>query len=86
MMESRKIPSNTISRLAYERGWSDGKLARKAGLTRSRLNRIKNGRVCPSVRDALLISRALGSPLEQVFRFAGQVEPSPADDFDVTPA
>ena len=76
MMESRQIPSNAISRLAYERGWSDGKLAREAGLPRSRLNRIKNGRLRPSVRDALLISRALGSPLEQVFHFAGQVTPA----------
>lgn len=81
MMESRQIPSNVISRLAYELGWSDGKLARKAGITRSRLNRIKNGRIRPSVRDALLISRALGSPLEEVFRFVGdQAAPTPSDD------
>jgi transcriptional regulator with XRE-family HTH domain len=73
MMVSNQIPGNAISRLAYELGWSDGELARKAGLTRSRLNRIKNGRIRPSVRDALLISRALGVPLGQVFLFAGQI-------------
>lgn len=73
MMESKQIPGNAISRLAYELGWSDGELARKAGLTRSRLNRIKNGRIRPSMRDALLISRALGVPLRQVFLFAGQI-------------
>jgi len=86
MMESRQIPSNVISRLAYELGWSDGKLARRAGLTRSRLNRIKNGRIRPSVRDALLISRALGSPLEQVFRFPSKAGPTGPDESDVTPA
>jgi len=67
MMETRQVPNNVISRLAYELGWSDGELALKAGITRSRLNRIKNGRIPPSVRDALLISRALGCSLEQVF-------------------
>lgn len=67
MMETRQVPNNVISRLAYEQGWSDGELAAKAGITRSRLNRIKNGRIRPSVRDALLISRALGYSLEKVF-------------------
>ena len=71
-METRQVPENVISRLAYELGWSDGELARKAGITRSRLNRIKNGRIRPSVRDALLISRALGCPLERVFCFVGE--------------
>ncbi len=67
MMESRQVPTNAISRLAYELGMSDGELARKAGITRSRLNRIKNGRLRPSIRDALLISRALDSSLDAVF-------------------
>lgn len=72
MMETRQVPENVISRLAYELGWSDGELARKAGITRSRLNRIKNGRIRPSVRDALLISRALGCQLERVFCFVDE--------------
>jgi transcriptional regulator with XRE-family HTH domain len=36
-------------------------------MTRSRLNRIKNRRLRPTVADALLISRALGVPLSKVF-------------------
>jgi transcriptional regulator with XRE-family HTH domain len=78
MMESRQIPTNVISRLAYELGLSDGELAVRAGITRSRLNRIKNGRIRPSIRDALLISRALGDSLDRVFCFATAV-PTPLE-------
>lgn len=63
----KSIPRNLISRFAYDLGLSDGELARRAGITRSRLNRIKNRRISPTVRDALLISRALQSPLSSVF-------------------
>jgi transcriptional regulator with XRE-family HTH domain len=61
------MPRNSISRIAYERGLSDGALARRAGMTRSRLNRIKNRRLQPTVKDALLISGALGVALAQAF-------------------
>ena len=58
-MKAKHVPRNFISRFAYDLGMSDGELAKKAGITRSRLNRIKNRRISPTVRDALLIARAL---------------------------
>jgi transcriptional regulator with XRE-family HTH domain len=56
-----------MSRLLYERGWSDSVLAVEAGISRSRVNRLKNRRARPTVRDALLIAAALGVPVETVF-------------------
>lgn len=66
-MNASQAPRNAISRIAYEMGLSDGELARRAGMTRSRLNRIKNRRLRPTVVDALIISRALGVPLSSAF-------------------
>jgi len=59
--------SNCISRLLYDRGWSDGDLAERTGLSRSRVNRIKNRRLAPTVHDALRIARALERAVEEVF-------------------
>jgi len=53
-------------------GWSDADLAMRAGLSRLRVNRIKNRRLRPTVRDALVISRALGVPVRMVFRLVAE--------------
>jgi len=63
---SRNV-DNVLSRLLYERGLTDGEVARRAGLPRSRINRLKNGHVRPTVRDALLIASALGVRVRDVF-------------------
>lgn len=53
--------------LLAERGWSDVRLARAAGLDRAHVNRLKNGRARPSVGTALAIARALGADVADVF-------------------
>jgi transcriptional regulator with XRE-family HTH domain len=58
---------NELSRLLFERGWSDADLAARAGISRPRVNRLKNRRARPSVRDALLVSAALDVPVARVF-------------------
>lgn len=58
---------NTIGPLAARRGWTDGELARRAGLDRAHVNLLKNGRCQPSVGTALAIARALGEPVGAVF-------------------
>ena len=63
----RRRVRNTLSRLLANRGWSDGDLARRTGLSRAHINRLKNRHVRPTVRDALLISTALGIPTDAVF-------------------
>jgi len=66
--------SNRISRLLYERGWSDGELAKRTGLPRSRVNRLKNRRLAPTVNDALAIAAALGVAIEEVFSLEAGAE------------
>ena len=62
---------NTIGRILYARNLREHDLARRAGLTQSHLNRIKNGRVDPSLDTALRICRALGLRVEDVFHGGG---------------
>lgn len=63
---------NELSRRLFLRNWSDSDLAIRTGLSRLRVNRIKNRRVRPTVRDALMISRALGEPVRAVFRLVDE--------------
>jgi plasmid maintenance system antidote protein VapI len=58
---------NSLARRLAERKWTDADLARVTGLTRLRINRVKNGRARPTIEEALRISRAFGSAVEQVF-------------------
>lgn len=68
MRQRHRIPlTNFISRALASRGWSDGDLASRTGLGRSRINRIKNRRAEPSVGEALLIARALDVHLRELF-------------------
>lgn len=59
---------NQLGRILYARNLREHDLARRAGLTESHLNRIKNGRVIPSLETALRICAALDLPVEGVFR------------------
>ena len=66
----RRQVRNRLSVLLAARGWSDADLATRAGLSRAHANRVKNRRVRPTLRDALLISRALDVPVEAIFDLA----------------
>jgi DNA-binding Xre family transcriptional regulator len=59
---------NDLGRILYARKLRELDLARRTGLTQSHLNRIKNGRVVPSLGTALRICAALGLRVEDVFR------------------
>ena len=67
-MSVRSPLKTDLSRLLFERRWTDGELAARAGLLRLRVNRLKNRRLRPTVRDALLIGAALGLRVHRVFR------------------
>ena len=60
--------SNQLGVLLHARSWTDGDLAERSTISRSRVNRIKNGHIQPSVSDAIQISRALEVPIEQIFQ------------------
>ena len=63
---------NHVGRHLVQRGWSDVELARRTGLSRAHLNRLRNRRVRPTLRDGLLISAALGVAVEALFELVDE--------------
>jgi transcriptional regulator with XRE-family HTH domain len=61
------LTRNALVRLLGARGWTDGELAARAGLDRTHVNQLKNGRVSPTVATALALARALGVPVATAF-------------------
>jgi putative transcriptional regulator len=51
---------------------TQAELALRAGMTRRSVNAIETGRMVPSVLLALRLARALGVPVETLFRLDGQ--------------
>jgi DNA-binding XRE family transcriptional regulator len=58
---------NRLNRVLHERGLAEGEVALVARLDQGHLNRIKNGRVKPTLVTALRIANALGVPVHQLF-------------------
>lgn len=59
---------NRIPWYAARAGLDDAALAARAGMTRTHLNRVKNGRAIPRVDTALAIARALRVTVAQLYR------------------
>lgn len=57
----------TLSRILFEKGWTEMELSRRTGLAQSYINRIKNAHIVPTVRTAIRICRALEVPVEEAF-------------------
>jgi DNA-binding XRE family transcriptional regulator len=64
---------NHLNRILYERGLAEGELASVCRLDQGHLNRIKNGRVKPSLITALRIGNALGLSVNRIFFLDGSV-------------
>lgn len=62
---------NKLNRVLHDRGLAEGEVALVAKLDQGHLNRIKNGRVKPTLVTALRISQALGIPVQQLFWLEG---------------
>ncbi|MDG2306995.1 MAG: hypothetical protein P8R42_20580 [Candidatus Binatia bacterium] len=62
---------NHINRILFERGLAEGELASVCRLDQGHLNRIKNGRVKPSLVTALKIGSALGMEVNRIFYLDG---------------
>jgi transcriptional regulator with XRE-family HTH domain len=60
--------TNRITRLAYLAALRDDELARRAGVSRAQLNRIRNGRAVPRVTSALALAAVLGRRVCEVFQ------------------
>jgi DNA-binding Xre family transcriptional regulator len=64
----RSAPMKTkLSKILYDKGWTEMELSRRTGLAQSYINRVKNARVVPTVRTALKICRALNVAVEDAF-------------------
>jgi transcriptional regulator with XRE-family HTH domain len=66
-MRASKLLQNRIGWHAARAGLADEALAVRAGISRSHLNRIKNGRAIPRVGTAIAIAAALGVPVAQLY-------------------
>ena len=58
-----------LSKILYDKGWTEMELSRRTGLAQSYINRVKNARVVPTVRTALRICRALEVAVEDAFLY-----------------
>ena len=67
MTPPRRHPRNLLSGLLARHDWTDVDLAAHTGLSRSRINRLKNRVAQPTVREGLAIAAALHHPLEEIF-------------------
>lgn len=56
-----------IASLRRARGWSQGELARRIGVSRAGIGAIETGRAVPSVATALRLAQALGCSVESLF-------------------
>lgn len=66
---------NRLNRVLHERGLAEAEVATVARLDQGHLNRIKNGRVRPTLVTALRIANALGLPVNQLFYLEGPASP-----------
>jgi putative transcriptional regulator len=58
---------NTVRALRLARGWSQGDLAERLGVSRQSVNAVENGRYIPSLPLALKIGRLFAVPVEAIF-------------------
>jgi len=65
------ILRNRLNRVLHDRGLAEGEVAMVARLDQGHLNRIKNGRVKPTLVTALRIAHALGTSVNQLFYLDG---------------
>lgn len=59
---------NRIGWYASRASLPDAALARRAGLSRAHLNRLKNGRAVPRVGTAIALARALHLAVSQLYQ------------------
>ena len=58
---------NALPALRAERGWSQGALGEKVGVSRQAINAIERDKHDPSILLAFKLARAFGLPVEALF-------------------
>lgn len=59
--------TNRLRVLRAERGWSQGDLAERLGVSRQTVNAIETGKYDPSLPLAFAVARLFGRPIEGIF-------------------
>lgn len=59
---------NTLRQIREAAGLTQGQLAEAIGVSRKTINTVENGVFVPSTLIALKLARALGRPVEDLFR------------------
>ena len=59
---------NCVREMRTQRGMTQEQLAELTGVARQSIISIEKGHFMPSIETALRISRALGAPVERIFR------------------
>ena len=62
---------NRLRELRAERGWSQGDLGERLGVSRQSVNAIETGKYDPSLPLAFKIAQVFGQPIEAIFRAEG---------------
>lgn len=60
---------NRLPELRAERGWTQGELATRLGVSRQSVNAIETERYEPSLALAFAIAELFGQPIEAIFLF-----------------
>lgn len=58
---------NRLGELRSERGWSQGALAKRLGVSRQSVNAIENGKYDPSLPLAFKIAEVFDHRIEEIF-------------------
>lgn len=58
---------NRVREFRLIRGWSQGELADKLGVSRQSVNAVENGRYIPSLPLALKLGQLFETPVETIF-------------------
>ena len=70
---------NRLRVLRAERGWSQGELAERLGVSRQTVNAIETGKYDPSLPLAFAIARVFSQTIEEIFTPNGQVNEADGD-------
>jgi putative transcriptional regulator len=71
---------NHVPALRAARGWSQGELAARLGVSRQTVNAIETGKYDPSLPLAFKIARLFAQPIERIFEPEDAPAHAPAKD------
>lgn len=58
---------NKLGELRNQKGWTQGELAKRLGVSRQSVNAIETGKYDPSLPLAFTIAAVFDSPIEEIF-------------------